>query len=140
MVLRLGLYWAVKDDLRLFAVVNYTHGEENDDNDMSFPADRIPPLNGQLGVEYFFNEDWRIEPYVMFAGRQDRLSPRDVGDPRINPLGTAGWGTLNILLDWQATDSLQLGLRLENLGDKAYREHALWDRCRGTQHWSLGEL
>ena len=33
-------------------------------------------------------------------------------------------GTLNILLDWQATESLQLGLRLENLGDKAYREHA----------------
>ena len=60
----------------------------------------------------------------MFAGKQDRLSPRDVGDPRINPLGTTGWGTLNVLLDWQATDSLQLGLRLENLGDKAYREHA----------------
>jgi len=121
--LEVGTFWIVKDGLRLFAVANYTHGEENDDNDMSVPADRIPPLNGQVGVEYFFNEDWRIEPYVMFAGRQDRLSPRDVGDPRINPLGTAGWGTLNILLDWQATDSLQLGLRLENLGDKAYREH-----------------
>lgn len=121
--LEVGTFWIVKDGLRLFAVANYTHGEENDDNDMSVPADRIPPLNGQVGVEYFFNEDWRIEPYVMFAGRQDRLSPRDLGDPRINPLGTAGWGTLNILLDWQATDSLQLGLRLENLGDKAYREH-----------------
>ena len=117
------VYWVVQDDLRLFAVVNYTHGKESD-IDMSFPADRIPPLNGKLGVEYFFNGDWRIEPYVLFAGNQDRLSPRDVGDPRINPLGTAGWGTLNILLDWQATDSLQLGLRLENLGDKAYREHA----------------
>ena len=43
---------------------------------------------------------------------------------RINPMGTAGWGTLNLLLDWQATTSLQLGLRLENLMDKAYREHA----------------
>ena len=122
--LEAGLQWALSDDLRLFAVVNYTHGEESDEMDTSFPADRIPPINGQLGVEYFFNENWRIEPYVMFAGNQDRLSPRDVGDPRINPLGTAGWGTLNVLLDWQATNSLQLGLRLENLGDKAYREHA----------------
>jgi TonB-dependent heme/hemoglobin receptor len=122
--LEAGLQWAVTDDLRLFAVFNYTHGEESDENDMSYPADRIPPINGQLGMEYFFNENWRIEPYVMFAGSQDRLSPRDVGDPRINPLGTAGWGTLNVLLDWQATNSLQLGLRLENLGDKAYREHA----------------
>ncbi len=117
------VYWVVRDELRLFAVANYTHGKESD-NDTSFPADRIPPLNGKFGVEYFFNDDWRIEPYVLFAGNQDRLSPRDVGDPRINPLGTAGWGTLNILLDWQVTDSLQLGLRLENLGDKAYREHA----------------
>lgn len=122
--LEAGLQWVLADDLRLFAVLNYTHGEESDDDATAFPADRIPPVNGQLGVEYHFNEDWRIEPYVMFAGKQDRLSPRDVEDPRINPIGTAGWGTLNILLDWQATDSLQLGLRLENLGDKAYREHA----------------
>ena len=32
--------------------------------------------------------------------------------------------TFNVLLDWQATPALQLGLRLENLLDKAYREHA----------------
>ena len=122
--LEAGLQWALTDEFRLFAVFNYTHGEESDESDTDFPADRIPPINGQVGMEYYFNENWRVEPYVMFAGKQDRLSPRDVGDPRINPLGTAGWGTLNVLLDWQATDSLQLGLRLENLGDKAYREHA----------------
>ena len=119
-----GLYWAALDGLSLFAVFNYTHGEERDDLDMSFPADRIPPFNGKLGFEYYFNSDWRVEPYLLFAGQQNRLSPRDEGDPRINPQGTTGWGTLNVLLDWQATDSLQLGLRLENLGDKAYREHA----------------
>jgi outer membrane receptor protein involved in Fe transport len=122
--LEAGMYWAVMDDLRLFAVANYTRGEEHDNLGAGFPADRIPPLNGQLGLEYYFNNDWRIEPYLLFAGRQDRLSPRDQGDPRINPAGTAGWGTLNLLLDWQATASLQLGLRLENLTDKDYREHA----------------
>ena len=122
--LEVGFYWVVMDDFHLFAVLNYTHGEEEDDKDLSFPADRIPPINGQLGLEYFFNDDWRIEPYFMFAGRQDRLSPRDVRDPRINPLGTSSWATLNIILDWQATTALQLGLRLENLADKAYREHA----------------
>jgi len=119
-----GLYWTVIDDLSLFAVANYTRGEEQGDVGKDFPADRIPPLNGKLGLEYFFMENWRVEPYLLFASRQDRLSPRDVRDPRINPEGTAGWGTLNILLDWQATPSLQLGLRLENLADKSYREHA----------------
>ena len=121
--LEAGLYWSILDDLRLIAVLNYTHGEEKNDNDLAFPADRIPPLNGQVGLEYFFSDGWRIEPFVLFASQQDRLSPRDVGDPRINPLGTAGWGTLNLLIDWQATPTLQLGLRLENLADKSYREH-----------------
>jgi outer membrane receptor protein involved in Fe transport len=122
--LEAGLYWAAMDDLNIFAVFNYTRGEERDDLDTAFPADRIPPFNGKIGIEHYFNSDWRIEPYILFAGQQDRLSPRDQDDPRINPQGTAGWGTLNLLLDWQATDSLQLGLRLENLGDKHYREHA----------------
>ncbi len=119
-----AVYWAARDDLRMFAVVNYTRGEERDDDGAAFPADRIPPLNGKLGLEYMFKSDWRIEPYLLFTSRQDRLSPRDVRDPRINPMGTAGWGTLNISLDWQATTAMQLGLRLENLADKAYREHA----------------
>jgi len=121
--LEVGVYWAAMDDLHVFAVANYTRGEEQGDIGPALPADRIPPLNGKLGLEYFF-KDWRIEPYLLFAGHQDRLSPRDVRDPRINPEGTASWGTLNLLLDWQATSSLQLGLRLENLTDKAYREHA----------------
>jgi outer membrane receptor protein involved in Fe transport len=122
--LEAGAYWAVMDDLNTYAVINYTRGEEQNHLGPVFPADRIPPLNGKLGLEYFFAGDWRIEPYLLFADEQDRLSPRDVRDPRINPNGTAGWGTLNLLLDWQATASMQLGLRLENLADKSYREHA----------------
>jgi outer membrane receptor protein involved in Fe transport len=122
--LEAGAYWAVMDDFRAFAVINYTRGEERGDAGPTFPADRIPPLNGKLGLEYFFKGDWRIEPYVLFASSQDRLSPRDVRDSRINPAGTDSWTSLNLMLDWQATSSLQLGLRLENLLDKAYREHA----------------
>ncbi len=119
-----GLYWSVTEDTRVYAVVNYTRGKENDGEDIATSADRIPPLNGKLGLEYFVNADWRLEPYLLFAGRQDRLSPRDSGDPRINPAGTPGWVTLNMLVDWQATETLQIGLRLENLLDKSYREHA----------------
>ena len=119
-----GVYWAVMGDLRAFAVFNYTRGEETGDTGPTFPADRIPPINGKLGLEYFFKGSWRIEPYLLFAGRQDRLNLRDVADPRIDPLGTSAWGTLNLSLDWQATSALQLGLRLENIADKAYREHA----------------
>ena len=122
--LETGFYWAVMEDLRTFAVINYTRGEEQADIGPAFPADRIPPLNGKVGLEYFFRGDWRVEPYLLFASSQNRLSPRDVRDPRINPAGTDSWTTLNLLLDWQLTPSLQLGLRLENMLDEAYREHA----------------
>ena len=122
--LEAGVFWAVKDDLRAFAVINYTRGEEQGDIGPGFPADRIPPLNGKLGLEYFFKTDWRIEPYLLFADTQNRLSPRDVRDSRINPAGTDSWATFNVTLDWQATPSVQLGLRLENLLDETYREHA----------------
>ena len=58
-----------------------------------------------------------------FASQQDRLSPRDVLDPRINPDGTPGWATINLLFSWQASARTELGFRLENLADKDYREH-----------------
>ena len=109
-------------DVEYYAVINYTRGDE-DDGGVTVPADRIPPLNGRLGLVYRPNDLLRFEPYLDFADRQDRLSPRDVGDPRIDPFGTAGWGTLNLLLSWQATDTAEFGLRLQNLGDKNYREH-----------------
>lgn len=119
-----GAHWWATDNLKVYAVANYTRGKEQEYDSPSFDADRIPPINGKLGFKYLFNTAWSVEPYTLFARRQNRLSPRDESDPRINPQGTAGWATLNVLLDWQITDAMQLGLRLENLTDKAYREHA----------------
>lgn len=117
-----GLRYFNSDRLEFYAVLNYTRGKESDDGE-TVPADRIPPLNGRLGLVYEPGERLRLEPYLDFAGRQDRLSPRDEEDPRIDPLGTEGWCTINVLLSWQATARTELGLRLQNLGDRNYREH-----------------
>jgi outer membrane receptor protein involved in Fe transport len=108
--------------IEYYAVLNYTRGEESD-GELTVPADRVPPLNGRLGLVYLPREGIRIEPYLDYADRQDRLSPRDEDDPRINPLGTAGWGTLNLLVSWQVSGNMMLGLRLQNLADRNYREH-----------------
>jgi outer membrane receptor protein involved in Fe transport len=118
-----GLRYLAQERLEVYAVVNYTRGEESEPAGPSTPADRIPPLNGRLGLVWDASERLRLEPYLDFAGPQDRLSPRDLEDPRINPQGTAGWGTLNLLLSWEATPQAHLGLNLQNLGDKNYREH-----------------
>ena len=117
-----GLRFVANDRLEYYAVINYTRGEESDSG-LTVPADRIPPLNGRLGLVWQPRENLRLEPYLDFADSQERLSPRDEGDPRIDPNGTPAYGTLNLLLTWQATDRLTTGLRLENLGDKRYREH-----------------
>jgi outer membrane receptor protein involved in Fe transport len=118
-----GLRYFANPDLQLYAVVNYTRGEESAAAIETTPADRIPPLNGRLGLVWDAGERWRIEPYLDFAGRQDRLSPRDLEDPRIDPEGTSGWGTSNLLVGWQMTAATSIGLKLQNLGDKHYREH-----------------
>jgi outer membrane receptor protein involved in Fe transport len=118
-----GLRYLLNDAVELYATINYTRGEESDAGGMTVPADRMPPLNGRLGFTFNPGHGLRLEPYVDFAGEQDRLSPRDVSDPRINPAGTPGWATFNFLLSWQASQGLELGLRLENLADKNFREH-----------------
>jgi len=118
-----GLRYLAKPGLQLYAVANYTRGEESEPGSVTTPADRIPPLNGRLGLVWQANERWRVEPYLDFADAQNRLSPRDLADPRINPLGTAGWGTVNLLVSWQARERLEFGLKLQNLADKGYREH-----------------
>ena len=121
--LETGVRWAPLDALEMYGVLNYTHGEERDDSGLTTPGDRIPPLNGKVGLRLEPWPRWSVEGYWLFAGRQDRLSPRDVRDPRIDPAGTAGWGTLNVLLRWDASEWLDLGLKLENVGDARYREH-----------------
>jgi outer membrane receptor protein involved in Fe transport len=118
-----GLRYLVDDRLELYGVLNYSRGEEIDAEVATVPGDRIPPLNARLGLVWEPTERWRLEPYLDFADRQDRLSPRDLEDPRIDPTGTDGWGTVNLLASWEATEQATLGLKLENIGDNTYREH-----------------
>jgi outer membrane receptor protein involved in Fe transport len=122
-----GLESAIKyygsEGVEYYLVINYTRGEEQDAGGVTAPADRIPPLNGKLGLIYQPHDRLRFEPYLDFANRQERLSPRDFEDPRIDPSGTSSWGTINLLASWKASENINLGIRLQNLGDSNYREH-----------------
>jgi len=117
-----GLRYAANEDWNFYATATWTRGDEEFDGD-EYPADRIPPLFGKLGARWGFAERWDAEAYLLYATRQDRLSPRDAVDARINPNGTAGWITGNARLGWRAAESLSLQLQLENIADKRYREH-----------------
>ncbi|MBT6210372.1 MAG: TonB-dependent receptor, partial [Woeseia sp.] len=84
---------------------------------------RVPPLNGQLRLSYFLSDSLSIEPYINFASGQDRLSPRDVRDTRIDPNGTPGWLSVNVQSTWHYSDAIRVTLKLENLLDEDYRAH-----------------
>ena len=120
--LETALDWRLSEAWRLQGSATWTRGEEQAEGG-AYPADRIPPLYGRVEL------GWRPGDFVAwrawsdFAGRQDRLSPRDATDPRINPEGTAGWATLNLGMDWQALPGLELRLEVRNLFDRRYREH-----------------
>ncbi|RLA30017.1 MAG: hypothetical protein DRR11_14305 [Gammaproteobacteria bacterium] len=104
-------------------VVNYTRGEQEEADGLVVSADRIPPLNGRLSLRHTVSDSLSVEPYLLFAGSQDRLSPRDIRDIRINPDGTPGWLTANVAVTWRPNDRWQIVTSLENLFDKNYRVH-----------------
>lgn len=118
----IGARWTFDEALSLYGVLNVTRGEEQYAGN-GYAADRIPPLNGRLGIKWRFAPAWSVDAWAQYAARQDRLSPRDREDPRVNPAGTAGWNTWNARVGWEFVRDATFAVRLENLGDQRYREH-----------------
>ena len=118
-----GFRYNYSDDLRLFGNLTYTRAEEEFPDGRQTAASRIPPLNGRAGFFFQAGDHLWIESFLRYALRQDRLSERDRLDPRINPQGTPDWATFNFRTGFDMNERLRIILSLENLFDKAYREH-----------------
>ncbi len=114
--------WSPTDWLDAELVVNQTRGEQRQRAAMPEAADRVPPLNGRLSISFDAGA-WRVSPTVEFAAKQDRLSARDRGDPRIDPLGTDGWVTASLQLTWAPSEQWLLRFGGSNLADVRYRRH-----------------
>lgn len=118
-----GVKYRPSEALEMYISSTYTRGDTVTDNGIEDPADRVPPLFGKLGARFAVTPQWEVEGWAFYASRQDRLSQIDLGDARINPNGTAGWGTFNARVGYLFSDALNLQLTVENLADKRYREH-----------------
>jgi outer membrane receptor protein involved in Fe transport len=117
MRLDVGMHWLVD------ANVAYTHGEQKVAGGLAEPADRIPPLSGFVSVAYAPESAFGFEAWASMADAQDRLSARDVRDPRIDPQGTPGWLNVGARGTWQPDDAWRLALEFSNVLDKRYRVH-----------------
>ncbi len=109
------------DRVTLNAIVNYSRGEQRVTT-VEEPADRVPPLNGRVDLQYVPGNHWTFNAWFVAAASQDRLSARDVRDVRIDPTGTPGWATLGTSVNW-ATNDWQVSLGVDNLFDRQYRAH-----------------
>ncbi len=114
---------AIGETTQIELLLNYTRGEQDDAAGLTEPADRVPPLNGRLSLEFASGDAWRFEPFVVFAGEQDRLSERDFNDPRIDPEGTSGWVTANFRATWAPDDHWFVRAAALNVFDERYRVH-----------------
>lgn len=117
-----GGRWYFSDTSQFYGVLNYTRGDETYAGE-TYDADRVPPLNGRLGLLHYLTPTLSLDVNALYAARQDRLSPRDLTDPRVNPEGTAGWNTWNARLAWEFAPETRLTLLLDNIADRRYREH-----------------
>ena len=124
--------WHLLPELSVDGVLNIVRGEQAGADGVTVDGDRIPPLHGEIALRYEWSDRWIVEPYIRFAARQDRLSPRDIRDVRINPAGTPGWVTANIAVDWQIDDRWAINAVVENLLDKKYRSHGSGVDAVGT--------
>ena len=115
--------WDFRPGWRLFGDLFWIWGEARDIAGDTQPADRIPPLQGSVGLSHEITDSIWVEPFVRFAARQDRLSDNDRNDPRIDPSGTDGWLTVNVRVGWQWGEKLSGIVALENLTNASYREH-----------------
>jgi len=118
-----GIDIEISENIRTHAVLNYTWGRESIGSEASQPADRIPPLSGELRLQIDLNMAWSLESWLTIAGEQDRLSDRDIRDVRINPDGTAGWAMVGTMVSWRPNDIWNIDLVADNLLDKRYRVH-----------------
>ncbi len=118
----MGVDVRISDALSTRAVLNYTWGEQEVFGSDKEPADRIPPLNGNLVLSYDAGA-YRFENWIRFAASQERLSARDVRDSRIDPRGTPGWVVMGARLQREFATDWQLSFAADNLLDQRYRVH-----------------
>jgi outer membrane receptor protein involved in Fe transport len=113
----------VGSDWRSGAVFNYTYGELEERNGEVSPVDRIPPANGLVYVRYLGVEKLTLGTQVRYAGAHVRLAPSEFEDYRISNEGTDGFWVLQVMARWKFVENAEFGVFVDNVTDKAYREH-----------------
>jgi outer membrane receptor protein involved in Fe transport len=109
---------------RLLAMVGTQRNPPNSGLPLETPADRIPPVQGDLGIRLAPEPSWEVELFASGRAAQRRLNdPVNLDDNRIPDGGTPGYVTLHAHFAWRAEPRLLTRLLLDNLSNRLVLEH-----------------
>lgn len=111
--LDMGYEWQMADHFLLRGTLSYVRGKRTDQADDLY---RIAPLTSVAELMYL-REGWFVSVESVAAARQDRVAAYNAEQE------TAGWGILNLRAAVGLGETFDLGLGVENLFDKVYRDH-----------------
>ncbi len=123
-----GLNWRFAKGWAAFGTIAWSEGEVGQylENGIGvFPASRIHPLMGQVGLRWDSSDaKWWAEASVTMARGQDRLSLGDAADTqRIPPGGTHGYTVYTVRAGWRPCERVDIFAACENLTNEDYRIH-----------------
>ena len=93
--------------------MSYVRGRRRDISDNLY---RIAPLSSFMEVR-FERERWFLSAESVAAARQDEVAAYNQEQE------TAGWGIVNLRGGISFGKTWQIGMGVENLGDKVYQDH-----------------
>jgi iron complex outermembrane receptor protein len=116
-------YYQVNDQIRLSAIVSYVQGERRDINDNLY---RIAPLNGNVNATYY-GDNWSTNIVLVLAAAQDDISVTN------NEQKSAGYGVINVDLQYYLNNQMTLRAGVDNIFDHEYRNHlGGYNRVKGS--------
>ncbi len=88
------------------------------------PADRIPPVQGELGLRYLVHERLQVEALAVGRAPQRRLNdPINLEDNRIPEGGTPGYATYHARIRYEPSRHAIARISFDNLSDELALDH-----------------
>jgi len=106
-------YYNLNESFQLSGIASYVKGERRDIDDNLY---RIAPLNGQVSVSYH-NESVIANVTLVAVAAQDDVSATNTEQT------TAGYGLVNIDLEYFVTNDFTIRGGVDNLLDREYQNH-----------------
>lgn len=94
-------------------IATWTRGRRTDVADNLY---RLAPFNGSIGLAYT-GTTWTVKPEVVIYANQDKVSAYNNEQP------SDGYEIVNVAFAWDASDTLRVEVRIDNLLDETYQDH-----------------